>query len=176
MGFFPRLYAGDPEMLADPTGKTVVRHDPGGWESRRRRGGRGHHRLFPEQVSSGPGITPWQSRPIGMLGTKALDAAEKYNKPGKFTAFIGYEWTSNTGGMNLHRVVIFRDDANKAALSSPTPHWRHWAATTRETCGIGCRRTKTKRGVESSHRPQRQSVQRHHVSDRGQLLRQCHRS
>lgn len=48
-------------------------------------------------------------------------AADKYNEPGKFTAFIGYEWSSvgsvnytrETGG-NLHRVVVFRDDANKA--------------------------------------------------------------
>jgi hypothetical protein len=49
----------------------------------------------------------------------ALDAAEKYNEPGRFTAFIGYEWTSNTGGNNLHRVVIFREDAGKASMVTP---------------------------------------------------------
>lgn len=43
-----------------------------------------------------------------------VDAAEKYNEPGKFTAFIGYEWTSLIAGNNLHRVVIYRDNEDKA--------------------------------------------------------------
>ena len=39
-----------------------------------------------------------------------VDIVEKYNEPGKFTAFIAYEWTSNyAGGNNLHRNVIYRD-------------------------------------------------------------------
>lgn len=36
--------------------------------------------------------------------------ADRYNTPGQFTAFIGYEWTSSGGA--IHRVVIFKDDAD----------------------------------------------------------------
>ena len=37
--------------------------------------------------------------------------AERHNDPGKFTAFIGYEWTPSRGA--VHRVVVFRDDSSK---------------------------------------------------------------
>ena len=39
-----------------------------------------------------------------------VKTANKYNKPGKFTAFISYEWTSIPNGRNMHRNVYFRDD------------------------------------------------------------------
>lgn len=38
-----------------------------------------------------------------------IDAAEKANEPGKFTAIIGFEWSAAPNGANLHRNVLFRD-------------------------------------------------------------------
>ncbi len=75
-----------------------------------------------------------------------LDAAEKYNDPGKFTALIGYEWTCLVEGNNLHRVVLYRDGREKASqmvpyscskpLGSTNPRdlWK-WLATYEEKTG-----------------------------------------
>ncbi len=48
-----------------------------------------------------------------------LGIVEDYNEPGKFTAFIGFEYTSMPNGNNLHRVVMFRDGADRAGKVMP---------------------------------------------------------
>jgi hypothetical protein len=51
---------------------------------------------------------------------KNISIVEKYNNPGIFTAFIGYEWTSNYGGgNNLHRNIIYRGNGEEARKMLP---------------------------------------------------------
>ncbi|HET9131556.1 MAG TPA: DUF3604 domain-containing protein, partial [Terriglobia bacterium] len=50
---------------------------------------------------------------------KQVDAAERNNEPGKFTALIGWEWTVHPGGKNLHRVVFTTANAETAKKFLP---------------------------------------------------------
>jgi hypothetical protein len=118
MGFFPQLFRGEPKFLADPTGKR--------WYEMIQKGGREGVQVavevitgfsqgtFPKALESRPGSVAYRS-----AWEEMIRAAEDNNEPGRFSAFIGYEWTSNTGGMNLHRVVVFRDGADKASMVEP---------------------------------------------------------
>ena len=59
--------------------------------------------------------------------------ADKYYKPGTFTTFVGYEWTSMPGGQNLHRCVIFADKGPAMPFSSfdsddPEALWKNLEA------------------------------------------------
>ena len=42
------------------------------------------------------------------LWKEYVEMADRYNQPGVFTTFPGYEWTSLPGGANMHRNIIFR--------------------------------------------------------------------
>ena len=50
---------------------------------------------------------------------KVSSIADEYNDPGKFTALVGYEWTTIYEGNNLHRVVLFKDGKEKASQIRP---------------------------------------------------------
>lgn len=66
---------------------------------------------------------------------RAIDAANANYRPGKFTTFVAYEWTSMPDNQNLHRNVIFRGDRAPAPFSridsqNPADLWS-WLAKIR---------------------------------------------
>jgi hypothetical protein len=116
MGFFPDLFAAKPAIMADATGKR--------WNEMIQNG-KGNdaamemiiafsHGTFPKDLLYLPGTAAYRN-----AWQETIKAAEEANEPGRFTAFIGYEWTSNTGANNLHRNIVFRDNGDKAAQVEP---------------------------------------------------------
>lgn len=61
-----------------------------------------------------PGSDRYQS-----IWENIADQADRFNDPGTFTAFIGYEWTSVPQGFNLHRNVVLRDGSDRAKQVTP---------------------------------------------------------
>jgi hypothetical protein len=59
------------------------------------------------------------SRRYATLWDDVIHAAEEFNDPGDFTAFIAFEWTSLVKGGNMHRNVIFRDGGDRARQVVP---------------------------------------------------------
>ena len=116
MGFFPDLYAGKPFILEDPTGKK--------WYDMMKAGegvkvaleliGLFSQGKFPPALEYKPDSAPYKS-----AWDKTVAAADRYNQPGIFTAFIGYEWTSLVKGNNMHRVVVYRDGGDKGGQMVP---------------------------------------------------------
>jgi hypothetical protein len=61
------------------------------------------------------GVDPLAGTAFGQtMWERVTEAAERHNQPGAFTALIGFEWTSQPNGSNMHRNVIFRDGKERA--------------------------------------------------------------
>ncbi len=134
LGVMPRLDAGDELARSTETGERW-------YQLRKRNDMLGVFAEFATSLRAGQDVL--ENEPLRLsVWNEVIANAERYNAPGVFTAFIGYEWTASTDGNNLHRNVIFRDGASKAgqilpfsALDSADPEslWRalaHYEETT----------------------------------------------
>jgi hypothetical protein len=108
-----QLANSDPALLADPTGKRWHKLYNGTQEEAMQ--------AFYEVIQSGTKGDILIKNPTALRSVweKTVATAENYNEPGVFTAINGWEWSTATDGNNLHRVVMLRDDAERARQIVP---------------------------------------------------------
>ncbi len=138
-GAMLEVYNGNPMLMSDPKLKQ--------WSGMLNEGGEIAFKAVMEMIQSVANKT----LPPALLDRKLFRSvwekhtavADRYNDPGNFTAFQGYEWTSHPDGNNLHRVIIFRGAADKvnqiipfASYNSENPEdlWE-WMQTYEEKTG-----------------------------------------
>lgn len=118
MGAMNEIVAGDATLMRDPTLRD--------WNDRLNQGGDVALAATMEVIETFAGITGEalpeavsDRRFVQSVWDEFTQTADAYDNPGTFTAFIGYEWTSTEAGNNLHRNVIYRDDAIRARQMLP---------------------------------------------------------
>ena len=115
LGTIVELFKGNPVLMKDPTLKR--------WYELFNSGPEGGQKAYTEMnVASAQGkLPPGMADPTlaRTIWDKYLETADLYNEPGRFSALIGYEYTSNYQTNNLHRVVIYRDDSERVRQIMP---------------------------------------------------------
>ena len=138
----PQAFAeGDPEILKTETGKK--------WAEALKKGGQAGYDAFVQMtkefaVAKGSIPREAQAQMYRTIWDRAIDAAERNNKPGVFTAFNGFEWTQSVRGNNLHRTVVFRDGSAQTKevipftefdSADPEDLWKYMADYEKKTTG-----------------------------------------
>jgi hypothetical protein len=111
LGIYDYLERGDPILKASENGRKWLEYF---------QAGEGIKAAYEWSAFNAEGKDPIDSSEMqSQVWERVIANAEKYNEPGVFTAFIGYEWTSGPGSNNLHRNVIFRDGGERAQQVVP---------------------------------------------------------
>ena len=139
IGLAPAIHESNPLLLADPWGRWVHERFNAGEE--------GRMEAFADIIEKGTvkGINPFSSDELARsIWEDFVRIADQYYEPGRFTAMTGFEWSSTPNGDNLHRVVVFRDGADKTGQTvpfslfdsdDPQDLWRYLAAYEDRTGG-----------------------------------------
>ncbi len=138
MGVIPEIDKGNPLLLKTELGiKYKAMLDQG-------KGDEVFYEILGIANTNPAALTPLNSEAVrSSVWESIVDAAERHNEPGAFTAFVGWEWSSLPGGRNLHRIVFTPDGKDKAMeylpyslLDSEKPRDLYrWLAATSDRVG-----------------------------------------
>ncbi|MEE8294816.1 MAG: DUF3604 domain-containing protein, partial [Sphingomonadales bacterium] len=137
MGVIPRIVDGDPLLLQTETGQRYNKMAAEGKILE----------VFGEVIEdantqvANPDLNSEEINRT--VWSEIVEAAERHNDPGKFTAFIGWEWSSIPNGANLHRIIFMPEGKSVADQflpytlfdsSKPEDFW-DWLTETSEATG-----------------------------------------
>jgi hypothetical protein len=113
LGIADLLNTANPELLSTEVGRQW-------YEDMQAGGDRAWQAAFGMVNDFNKGTPQWRNAKVERsVWERVIDTASKHNEPGTFTALNGYEWTTSTGGSNLHRVVVFRDGPDRVKQVVP---------------------------------------------------------
>ncbi|WP_208022166.1 DUF3604 domain-containing protein [Pseudomaricurvus hydrocarbonicus] len=112
LGLYARIEAGDPLVVGQPVGDRYA-------EVLDLFGKVGLRNAFMQVIGKHGPMPDMPTSVLRSIWSDVTQIADRYNQPGQFTTLIGYEWTSMINGDNLHRVVLFRDDADLTSQVLP---------------------------------------------------------
>jgi len=114
MGVIPALLQGNPLVADTETGKRYRKMFDEGRQVE----------VFTELIAQVNKIVPpdpdlYNDKINSEVWNSIMDAADRHNEPGVFTAFMGWEWSSTPNGNNLHRVVFMKEGKEKGSQFIP---------------------------------------------------------
>ncbi len=121
IGIGRRIADGDPELISDPTVRRWHEMMNDSYEQSTRAARElivGYAQDTLPEILADPEIA---RETVTSTWAEHVGTVERYNDPGTFTSFIGYEYTSMPTGNNLHRVVMYRDGLDVFGETLPFP-------------------------------------------------------
>jgi hypothetical protein len=114
MGVIPMLFRGDPRVANTETGRRYLQWIEEGREIE----------MFGELIAQVNKVVPanpdLDNEEVNTyVWGEIMDAADRHNEPGKFTAFMGWEWSSTPQGQNLHRVIVMKGNKQNGSTFLP---------------------------------------------------------